>query len=118
MHVIEPRRVAQRSEVATFAWLTIGSILLPVVGWAIAVQRLWRSSATWTTFDKIIGSMIWPIGVLAPLVIYGFTSVDEVCVGHCPDPSWSTGNAPVWLVTVGGVLVLALARLGYRLARS
>jgi uncharacterized membrane protein len=52
-------------EVAAVLFLLIGGIVLPVIGWVIGVVLLW-ASPRWRTADKLLGTFVWPGGLLAP----------------------------------------------------
>ncbi|MHB1500344.1 MAG: HAAS signaling domain-containing protein [Candidatus Dormibacteria bacterium] len=43
------------------AMLTVGGIVLPVLGWLFGVILLW-SSPRWRTRDKVLGTVLWPGG--------------------------------------------------------
>jgi hypothetical protein len=53
---------------AIIAFLLVGGIILPVLGWLIGVVMLWVSSA-WRVKDKVIGTLLVPGGLLLPLVL-------------------------------------------------
>ena len=48
--------------------LVVGSLVLPVVGWLVGLVLLWRSRS-WTTLEKLLGSLVWPGGLLVPLAL-------------------------------------------------
>lgn len=60
-------RMAGR-DVFTVIALLIGGIVVPFIGWVIGVVLLWVSTA-WRTKDKVIGTLLVPGGLLAPLVL-------------------------------------------------
>ena len=50
-------------ETAALFFLTIGSILLPIVGWVIGLLLLW-ASPRWTARQKYLGTLVPPGGWL------------------------------------------------------
>ncbi len=48
--------------------LVVGSLVLPVAGWLVGLVLLWRSP-TWGVGDKLLGTLIWPGGLLLPLAL-------------------------------------------------
>jgi uncharacterized membrane protein len=125
-------------ELAAVLFLLLGGIVIPVLGWFIGVVLLWMSPR-WTAKDKLLGTLVWPGGLLAPalLVVAGAaagllaTSV-TTCVGgpvaqvvapvgaaqqnvhqaatHC---TTSGGiGLPPWLVITLGLILLILAVAG------
>ena len=65
-----PARAAGRLEWVTIGAILIGGIILPIVGWIAGVVMLWVSRA-WTVRDKVIGTLVLPLG-LAPALVYSF----------------------------------------------
>jgi uncharacterized membrane protein len=60
--------------------LLLGGVIVPVVGWLAGVVLLWMSP-TWTTREKIVGTLVVPGGLLLPAWL-GLTSVSvEQCSG-------------------------------------
>ncbi len=49
------------------AMLTVGGIVLPVLGWLFGVILLW-SSPRWRTRDKVLGTVLWPGGTYFMLI--------------------------------------------------
>jgi hypothetical protein len=117
-------------------FLLLGGIVIPVLGWFIGVVLLWMSPR-WTAKDKLLGTLVWPGGLLAPalLVVAGAaagllatsaticTSSDPVAAPlgssqgtvaqtatHC---TTSGGiGLPPWLVITLGLILLILAVAG------
>ena len=84
-----PRMGAQ--EIFALLLMTIGSFLFPVIGWIIGIALLWGSSA-WSRRDKWVGTLLFPGGFGAALLILaGSTYVcfdgdaGEVCTGEPSD---------------------------------
>jgi uncharacterized membrane protein len=123
-------------ELAAVLFLLLGGIVIPVLGWFIGVVLLWMSPR-WTAKDKLLGTLVWPGGLLAPalLVVAGAaagllatsvttcTSVDPVAAPvsssqetvvqvatHCT-ASGGIGLPP-WLVITLGLILLILAVAG------
>lgn len=55
-----PRRIGAR-EWITLGMLSIGGILLPLIGWLVGISLLW-SSTKWSVRERIIGSLAPPGG--------------------------------------------------------
>jgi hypothetical protein len=53
------------TDTAAIILLPIGGVVLPVVGWIVAVVLLWISDV-WSTRDKVIGTLIVPGGLVLP----------------------------------------------------
>ncbi|MGC1908117.1 MAG: hypothetical protein WA809_00750 [Candidatus Dormiibacterota bacterium] len=79
--------------------LTVGSVLLPLVGWVAGVILLWTSSR-WTLAQKWLGTLVWPGGIGLALII-GATSFGSPSNGFYVVP----GTALVVLLFAAPVLV-------------
>ncbi|HEX6855651.1 MAG TPA: hypothetical protein VF204_10170, partial [Streptosporangiaceae bacterium] len=55
-------------ELAAVLFLLLGGIVIPVLGWFIGVVLLWLSPR-WTAKDKLLGTLVWPGGLLAPVLL-------------------------------------------------
>lgn len=55
-------------EIFAIVLLLIGGVVIPVLGWAVGVVLLWLSPR-WGLRDKLLGTLVWPGGLLAPLVV-------------------------------------------------
>lgn len=60
-------RIPPRDLLAIVA-LVVGSLVLPGVGWLVGLALLW-TSATWTVPEKLAGTLVWPGGLLVPLML-------------------------------------------------
>lgn len=60
-------------ELAAVLLLTVGGIVVPLVGWLIGVFLLWMSS-WWTTREKWLGTLVWPGGWFALLMAISLPS--------------------------------------------
>jgi len=56
-------------EIIAILGLLIGGIIVPVVGWLVGVVLLWISPR-WKAGDKLLATLVWPGGLLAPLVVF------------------------------------------------
>ena len=63
----EPPRLPSGDLLAVVG-LVVGSLVLPVVGWLVGLVLLWRSRS-WTTLEKVLGTLVWPGGLLLPLAL-------------------------------------------------
>jgi len=123
-------------ELAAVLFLLLGGIVIPVLGWFIGVVLLWVSPR-WTARDKLLGTLVWPGGLLAPALLVAAgaaagllaTSVTTCTSGdsavaplgssqgtvtqaatHC---TTSGGiGLPPWLVITLGLILLILAVAG------
>jgi len=122
-------------ELAAVLFLLLGGIVIPVLGWFIGVVLLWMSPR-WTAKDKLLGTLVWPGGLLAPALLAAAgaaagllaTSVTTCTTGgavvaplgssqqttqaatHC---TTSGGiGLPPWLVITLGLILLILAVAG------
>jgi hypothetical protein len=63
----QPSRIPSGDLLAVVG-LVVGSLVLPVVGWLVGLVLLWRSRS-WTTLEKLLGTLVWPGGLLLPLAL-------------------------------------------------
>jgi hypothetical protein len=63
----EPPRIPSGDLLAVVG-LVVGSLVLPVVGWLVGLVLLWRSRS-WTPLEKLLGTLVWPGGLLLPLAL-------------------------------------------------
>jgi hypothetical protein len=111
-------------EIATIVFLLPGSVLLPIIGWLVGVILLW-SSSTWTTRDKLIGTLILPGGLLfaaflplSPAMTCSQTFVDnrlvnDTCSGGLGATLWTV----IWIFSIVGPIASSIY-LGRRLRRT
>jgi uncharacterized membrane protein len=115
---------------AIIAFLLVGGIIVPGLGWLIGVVMLWVSSA-WRVKDKVIGTLLVPGGLLLPLVLLlvgvaqpfstttcsqdptvtGTSAVDGTVTSLGSGGVHCTGGTPV-AVTVVFALLLAFSVIG------
>lgn len=122
-------------ELAAVLMLTVGSFL-PVVGWLVGLVLLWVSSR-WTAAEKLLGTLVVPLGPGGVIVLGGLLSSTQTCSsgGTVTQGSGSdaintvaanevcTGFAlPVWLgvplFVVALVAPIVIAVVLYRRARA
>lgn len=100
-------------EIVAILFLLLGGLVFPLLGWIVGVVLVW-SSSRWQTKDKVLGTLIWPGGLLAPLAVIFFalafaTVPTQVCSAsgrHGQVYSTCTGPAIApWL----GITIVSLA---------
>jgi uncharacterized membrane protein len=94
-------------DIVALVLLLIGGIVLPVVGWVIGVVLLWISE-TWTTTEKVIGTLIVPGGLALPLFLTVVTGYAESCSGPPGGPLTCTGAPSQAAQVLGTILVIVL----------
>jgi uncharacterized membrane protein len=65
-------------EVGALVLLPIGGVILPVLGWFIGIVLLWISDA-WSTRDKLVGTLLFPGGLLLPVALGVLASESSGC---------------------------------------
>jgi len=123
-------------ELAAVLFLLLGGIVIPVLGWFVGVVLLWMSPR-WTAKDKLLGTLVWPGGLLAPALLLvaggaaGLLATSEtICTTANPDvaPVSSSQQTvaqtathcttsggiglPPWLVITLSLILLILAVTG------
>jgi hypothetical protein len=86
-------------DVITVALLLAGG-LLAGIGWIVGVVMLW-SSPRWRLSDKLLGTLVWPGGLLAVVVLFAVVGVGAQGTASCAtgSPAVSSAAAPVSQVT-------------------
>jgi hypothetical protein len=103
---VEPRGSAL--DIVALVLLLIGGVVLPVVGWVIGVVLLWISE-TWTTTEKVIGTLIVPGGLALPLFLIVVTASAETCSGGPTEGELTCTGGPSQAAQVlGTILVIVL----------
>ena len=98
-------------EVVAVIALLVGGFVVPVLGWFVGVGLLWVSQA-WTTRDKLIGTVVLPGGLLAPLALLLFPVRTDTCTALGDGlTACETGPASVWLV-IPAIVLAAAAPIG------
>ncbi|HEX9034953.1 MAG TPA: hypothetical protein VF834_24180 [Streptosporangiaceae bacterium] len=105
-------------EIVAVLFLLVGGLVFPLVGWVVGVVLLWASSR-WQTKDKVLGTLIWPGGLLAPLVVFFLASMPisaQVCTAGGSSNGQTFSNctgpaiAPWFAITIfSGALAAAIA---------
>jgi hypothetical protein len=88
--VAQVRRSDQLStlEVVAVVLVLVGGVVLPFVGWLAGVILLW-ASPRWQVKDKLLATLVWPGGLLAPLLVYfALTVPASFIVGSPTIPPW------------------------------
>jgi uncharacterized membrane protein len=122
-------------ELAAVLFLLLGGIVIPVLGWFVGVVLLWMSPR-WTARDKLLGTLVWPGGLLAPALLAAAgaaagllaTSVTTctsggpvvASAGSSPETTQAATHCttsggiglPPWLVITLGLILLILAVAG------
>ncbi|MEP7024737.1 MAG: hypothetical protein ABJB47_13260 [Actinomycetota bacterium] len=121
-------------EITTVVFLLIGGVVIPVLGWIVGVVLLWISPR-WRTRDKLIGTLVWPGGLLAPIMLFivgGAAVLTTAASSFCPASGEVTGTTttgvhlvrqmssscavpdgpPAWLVISIGAVLLAASIAG------
>lgn len=118
---LRPPRVAVRDIIA-IVLLLVGGVVLPVIGWFVGLILLWTSPA-WHTRDKIIGTVLVPGGVLAPILLLGLAviqvgggsctggSVSDARTGQIVSTETTCTSTPFWH-TLLVIAIFAVAVLG------
>lgn len=111
------RRSGGAMEGIAIASLLVGGLIVPVLGWLLGVVLLWASSA-WNTRDKILGTLVVPGGLAAPL----YLGIVAVGASSCIDGPGCTGESEVVFpgaaMILIGVLVLASISMAIYLGRK
>lgn len=75
----EPLRTAGTMDRAT-PWLILLGGFAFGFGWLVGLYGLW-SSTTWRIWDKLLGTFIWPGGLLGTFYLFGASSSATTCSG-------------------------------------
>lgn len=107
--VVERRSSAL--DVAALVLLLIGGLVLPLIGWVVGVVLLWISS-TWTTGQKLLGTLVVPGGLALPLGLGVLATSSASCVqvplAGAPNPVACTSGGSGGQA-IGTVIVILLA---------
>ncbi len=106
-------------EVAAIILLLVGGIFLPFVGWLVGVFLLWASSA-WTSWEKLVGTLVVPGGLLGPvlLLVLGVsvescTRVIDVTTGAVSSQSCTGGTSAavqaLWIAAFAALVIAPIA---------
>lgn len=97
-------------QIAAVILLLVGGVVIPIAGWVAGVVMLW-ASPRWRTSDKILGTLIWPGGVAAPLVIAGLALALPVQTCQTGGTAQSSTCGPPWAPAWVIVSLLVIATL-------
>ena len=103
-------------DVAALVMLLVGGLILPVVGWFIGVVLLWTSE-TWSTGEKLLGTLLVPGGLALPLFLLTIGTSVNSCGGEVGGPITCTGGngagSAAAAVLVIALFVLPIAVVAY-----
>jgi hypothetical protein len=120
--VMPASRPGRGLEIAAVLLISVGGVLIPVLGWIVGVVLLWVSRR-FTRADKLVGTLVPPFGFLPPffLVVSPTGTSTSSCVtettpnsesSHC---TVSSGGLPA---AVGiAILLILLAAAIYTVVR-
>jgi HAAS domain-containing protein len=110
---VAPKKAGWK-EVGALIMLPIGGVILPVLGWFIGIVLLWISDA-WSTRDKLVGTLLFPGGLLLPLAL-GVMAEESGGCGTVVTPQLSpqpignscppAGGTAAWEIALVVMLVL------------
>jgi len=85
-------------EWAGLALISVGS-LVPFLGWTAGIVLVWASDV-WRTWEKVLASVLYPLGWTGALWTFQFLQAGgETCVGNTCTESWvSNPFLNAWLV--------------------
>jgi hypothetical protein len=116
-------------EITAVIFLLIGGVVIPFAGWVVGVILLWVSPR-WRRSEKLLGTLVWPGGLLAPVLLVlgagatalipssatscsgGYTEAGESSTGqhflrHVAGSCSTTGGGlPAWLAISLTVILL------------
>jgi hypothetical protein len=121
-------------EITAVIFLLIGGVVIPFVGWVVGVILLW-ASPRWRRSEKLLGTLVWPGGLLAPVLLLlgagtaavipsaatscsgGYTETGVSLTGrhfvrHVAGSCTATGGPPAWLAISLAVILLIVAIAG------
>ena len=93
-------------DVVALVMLLVGGLILPVVGWFIGVVLLWTSE-TWSTGEKLLGTLLVPGGLALPLLFLTVGTSVNSCGGPVGGPITCTGGNGAGSAAAA-ILVIAL----------
>ena len=109
-------------EIVALILLPIGGILLPIIGWVVGAALLWASEA-WSTKDKLVGTLLFPGGLLIPAALFLMAEESSGCgsiVSPQLQPQQGALSCPpadgvgAWeFFVMGALIVVPLATIAY-----
>jgi hypothetical protein len=104
-------------EVVAIVLLLVGGFLAGI-GWIAGVIMLWLSPR-WRLSDKLLGTLVWPGGLAAVVVVLGAATLSPTGVSTCSGNGSSAGQLGSSCSTAGGlpgwagpILAIALIVIG------
>ena len=94
-------------DVAALILLLVGGVVIPVIGWLVGVVLLWISNS-WTTNEKLFGTLVVPGGLALPVYLSLVAGYTESCGGPVGGPVTCTGGPSPGMRAAGIVVVVAL----------
>jgi HAAS domain-containing protein len=94
-------------DVVALVLILVGGVVLPVIGWLVGVVLLWVSE-TWTTREKLVGTLVVPGGLALPVFLLTIGAYSESCSGEVGGPVTCSGGPSVATQILGTILVVAL----------
>jgi hypothetical protein len=126
---VQPRR-RSRLDVAALIFLSIGSLVIPILGWFVGLVLLWMSEV-WSTRDKVLGTLLVPGGLGTPFLLVQTVGFSESCVqthdergrfiGQTCSGGPSSFDRVFWSALLIGLVVASIATtifLAQRLRRT
>jgi HAAS domain-containing protein len=97
-------------DVVALIMLLVGGVILPVIGWIIGVVLLWVSE-TWTTHEKLVGTLVVPGGLALPIFIELTATSSQLCSSYNGQPAVCEGGRSLAasILVISGMIVLFLA---------
>jgi hypothetical protein len=97
-------------DVVALIMLLVGGVILPVIGWIIGVVLLWVSE-TWTTREKLVGTLVVPGGLALPIFIELTATSSQLCSSYNGQPAVCEGGRSLAasILVISGMIVLFLA---------
>lgn len=80
------------AEIIAVIALLVGGIVVPVAGWVVGVVLLW-TSPRWRTRDKLLGTLVWPGGLLAAVLAFLLAGASTMVVASSCSSHLTSNNA-------------------------
>jgi hypothetical protein len=116
-----PARAGWR-EIVALILLPIGGIIVPIIGWVVGAVLLWVSDA-WSTRDKLIGTLLFPGGLLIPAALALMAEESSGCgsvVSPQLQPQTGTPSCPpadgaglLEIFAMAALVIVPLVVIGY-----
>lgn len=74
------RPASTTSELIAVLLLTLGSLVVPFVGWIVGVVLLW-TSPLWKRREKALGTLVWPGGYFGVILLLTLPGGSQTCSG-------------------------------------